>query len=249
MDIQFLDTTDHMVYGHEGWLDISSPPASEDGRRTLTFNWGHNMESHGLARRQGLSTRVVMPDGSQQDLLISHQTPERYLFDFTPQTKGIYHFINENTGYYVIDRDGHYLAGTLKEYPDVPNATFYRQFSHTCLMTGKPQAGEQVFAMPPLPFSLVPLQWKPWQVGETLVFSLHMENKKLAETPIDLAHTTGSGNRVSHKELATDRDGNLELTIKEPGRYLLIARHRTPDGKAGLYYDTSLTYTFFFCID
>ncbi|MFH0995423.1 MAG: DUF4198 domain-containing protein [Pseudomonadota bacterium] len=249
MSIQFLDTTDHMVHGHEGWLETKSSHVHEGDSIELAFKWGHNMESHGLARKEGLTTFVVLPDGKRQDLRLNGQTEDSYLYDYIPETNGTYHFICQNTGHYVISREGKHLRGTLQDHPDAPTATFYRQFSHTCLQAGEDQANNPIAAMPELPFSLVPEIWKHWQTGDVLVFSLQKENNKLPDVQIDMAHTNGPGNQVFQKNFKTDKDGNLRIKIEEPGRYLLIARHRTPEGKPGLYYDTSLTYTFLFCIE
>lgn len=46
----------------------------------------------------------------------------------------------------------------------------------------------------------------------------------------------------------TGGDGRLTLQAGEPGRYLLIARHRVSEGEKGVYDELSLTSTFSFMV-
>jgi len=46
----------------------------------------------------------------------------------------------------------------------------------------------------------------------------------------------------------TGDDGWLTLRAGDPGRYLLIARHRVPEGEEGVYDELSLTATFAFMV-
>jgi hypothetical protein len=102
MNIPFLDTTNHMVHGHEGWLEISSTQVGAGAHMEICFKWGHNMESHGLAKKEGLSAVVILPDREKQELRISRQEEDCYVFDFVPEAKGLYHFICINTGHYLL---------------------------------------------------------------------------------------------------------------------------------------------------
>ncbi len=248
MNSNILDTTDHMVHGHEGWLKPTPSQILKGNSIELSFGWGHNMESHGMARKNGLSAYVVTPGGKRRELKISRQTEESYVIDFVAEENGMYHFICENKGYYAISPEGKYLCGTLKDYPNSLTATYYRQFSHTCLLVGRNPPGKAIETLPQLPFSFFPHQLKRWQVGDEIIFNLQKENNMIPDVEIDMAHAVDPEGLVSQKKFHTDEEGSLRFHIEEPGDYLFIPRHRTPQGKADFYYDTSLTYTFFFNI-
>jgi len=248
MSIGFLDTTDLMVYGHEGWLEPSTTHVHEGDTVQLYFKWGHNMVSDGLARMEGLSAFFVPPDGNQQELSITDQKKDCYIFSMVPKTAGIYHFICKYTGSYVIDREGNYHPGNLKDYPDAQHATLYTQFSHLSLQVGHQLPENGLPEMPELGLRLVPREWKRWRIGDEIVFNLQQGLNPLPHVKVNMAHAIDNGSEVRHKRLETDEHGNFSLKIEEAGRYLLIARHQSPEEEPDLYSDTHLTYTYFFSI-
>ncbi|MDH4319309.1 MAG: DUF4198 domain-containing protein [Desulfobulbaceae bacterium] len=244
MTIEFLDTTDHMVHGHEGWLEVVPVRASEGGRVQIFFKWGHNMESHGLARKEGLKFHAISPGGERRSLEISEQKEDCYIVEYTPTEDGIHHLLCENTGYYVVDKEGKHRRGTLKDYPDAPSASFYRQFSHTTLLVGDASKdSSHPDAMAELPFRLVPDSWKALMVGDKICFSLLEGARKLTDISLDLAYTEKPGGPVIQNNLHPDEQAHYSLELDPAGCYLLIARKRIPEGEEGVYYDSSLTYT------
>ena len=85
MSVPFIDTTDHMVHGHEGWLEAVPDRAEQGAEVELSFKWGHNMESHGLVWKENLRMEVLLPDGERQALSIDRNTEDRYLAGFAPR--------------------------------------------------------------------------------------------------------------------------------------------------------------------
>ena len=52
MKAEFLDTTDHMEYGHEGWLEPNTTHVHEGDPVEIYFKWGHNMQAHDLPEKK-----------------------------------------------------------------------------------------------------------------------------------------------------------------------------------------------------
>lgn len=69
-----------------------------------------------------------------------------------------------------------------------------------------------------------------------------MGGEPLDGAVVDVA-CNGSGEYRQWQEI-TGGDGLLTLQAGEPGRYLLIARYRVPEGEEGVYDELSLTATF-----
>ncbi len=245
MSAEFRDTTDLMVYGHEGWLEPSTTHIHEGDTVQLYFNWGHNMVSDGLARKDGLSAFFVSPDGKQQDLSVSGQEDNCYVFNVVPETSGLYHFVCKYVGSYVVDQEGNYHIGNLKDFPDAKTASLYTQFSHLALRVGHGPSENQMDTMPELDLRLIPEGWKHPHTGDEILFNLEYDLKPLPETKVNLTHAPDNGGDVNYKIFETDDQGNFNVKFEEPGRYLLIARHKSPDTVSDLYTDASLTTTCF----
>jgi uncharacterized GH25 family protein len=43
-NVTWRDTTDLIVYGHEGWLELTSSHGHEGGDFEVHLKWGHNMQ-------------------------------------------------------------------------------------------------------------------------------------------------------------------------------------------------------------
>ncbi len=246
MSAEFRDTTDLMVYGHEGWLEPSVTHIHEGDTVQLYFNWGHNMVSDGLARKDGLSAFFVSPDGQQQDLPVSGQKDNCYVFNVVPEAPGVYHFVCKYVGSYVVDQEGSYHIGNLKDFPDAKSASLYTQFSHLALRVGHGVPENQSDTMPDLDLRLIPEEWKNLQIGDEIIFNLQQGLRPLGKTKVTMTHAPENGGDVNYQIFETDDQGNFNVKIEGPGRYLLIARHHMPDTESDLYTDESLTTTCFF---
>ncbi|KNZ40746.1 DUF4198 domain-containing protein [Acetobacterium bakii] len=246
MKIEFFDTTDHMVYGHEGWLVPGTNHVHEGDAVEVFIRWGHNMEAHGLARKEGLTACVVLPDGNTEELCIEGYDADCYVTRYTPVQKGLYHFIGKYVGLYVIDQQGKHQRGTLKDYPDAQSATSFTQYSHMTMMVGHNITLDLIPEMLKLPLRVEADEYTKWQPGEEIGFQLLTADGFLADTEIDLAFKDESDKAVVQSKLKTDARGKLSVNAKEAGQYLLIARNLVPVGEAGLYSDTKYTNTYYF---
>ncbi|MBC3889076.1 DUF4198 domain-containing protein [Acetobacterium paludosum] len=246
MKIEFLDTTDHMVYGHEGWLVPGTNHVHEGDAVEVFTRWGHNMEGHGLARKEGLTVGVVMPDGNTEDLLVDEYDADNYVIRYTPIQKGLYHFIGKYVGLYVIDQEGKFQKGTLKDYPDAKSATSFTQYSHLTMMVGHNITPVLIPDMLKLPLRIEADEYTKWQPGEKIGFQLLTIDSFLANTELDLAFQGEENKPVVQRKLITNASGRFLVKAEEAGQYLLIARNLVPVGKAGFYNDTKYTYTYYF---
>lgn len=242
----FLDTTDYMVFGHEGWLVPGTNHVHEGDDVEVFVRWGHNMDGHGRARKEGLTASVVLPDGNTEDLCVLAYDEDAYVIRYTPVQKGLYHFIGKYVGYYVVDQEGKHQKGTLKDYPDAQSATSYTQYSHLTMMVGHNITSDLIPEMLKLPLRVEADEYTKWQPGEQIGFKLLTEDGFLSDTEIDLAFKNEADSVVVQSKLKTDAVGNFLVNAEESGEYLLIARNLVPIGEAALYNDTKYTNTYYF---
>jgi uncharacterized GH25 family protein len=244
----FLDTTDFMIYGHEGWLEKSFSHAHKGENVNICFNWGHNMQPHGSVREEGLSAYVVGPDGKREDLPVGESSQDGYVISFLPETEGVYHVVCENRGYYVVDVSGKHLRGTLREYPDASQATAFIQYSHVMVSVGHDIPEEEAPRMPEIPLCLRPAKWRKWRAGDEIEFSLYFQNRPVSHTPVDVAFSKGFEEEVAQSAVNTDENGVVRIKAETPGKYLAIVRYTHPQGEEGICRDTRFTYTLSFIV-
>lgn len=246
MKVEFLDTTDYMVFGHEGWLVPGTNHVHEGDDVEVFVRWGHNMDGHGLARKEGLSVSVTLPDGSSEVLTVAENDADSYIIRYTPKQKGLYHFIGKYVGIYVVDKDGKHQRGTLADYPDAQSATSFTQYSHLTMMVGHNLTADLIPALPELPLRLKADEYTKWRPGDEIGFELLGTNGAIPETEVDLAFKGNENELADQRKLKTDEKGKLIVAAEEEGEYLLIARQLVPTGEANLYHDTRYTYTYYF---
>ncbi|MCL6634369.1 MAG: DUF4198 domain-containing protein [Peptococcaceae bacterium] len=238
----FRDTTDRMVYGHEPWLEMGGSHGHEGEDVELFLKWGHNMQVDGLAQLEGMTAFVVHPSGGQEELGLSEGGAEYHTVHFNPPVDGLYHVVVRNEGSYVQDREGKYLRGTRREYPEAVKAVRYVQFAQYVVPVGHDLEG----APRPVgvPLEIAPAHWKHWRAGDTLDFSVLFRGAPLDGAAADLV-VNGPGCYRKWQEL-TGPKGELAVRADKPGRYLVIVQHRLPEGEEGVYDELSLTATLAF---
>ncbi|WP_027718439.1 DUF4198 domain-containing protein [Desulfovirgula thermocuniculi] len=242
--IIFCDTTDLMVYGHELWLEMVGSHGHAGGSVEVYVKWGHNMRADGLARKEGMAALVVAPGGEKEELVIADGGPDYYLLRFPTPAEGFYHVIAQNTGSYVLDKKGRYHQGTRREHPDVVQSVLYNQYAQAFVPVGHdPEGVPQRVGMP---LEIIPAVWKQWRVGDEIGLQVQFRGEPLDGVALDVA-CNGPGGYRQWQEM-TDVNGCIILQAREPGRYLVVARYRVPEGEEGVCDVLSLTTTLCFIV-
>lgn len=242
--VALCDTTDLMVYGHEPWLEMAGSHGHAGGSVEVYVKWGHNMQTDGLARKDGMAALVVNPGGEKEELTLAGGGPGYYTLRFPTPADGFYHVVTKNTGSYVLDKEGKFHQGTRREHPDAAQAVFYNQYAQTFVPVGHDPEGVPRRAGTPL--EIIPAVWKQWRVGDEIGLQVQFRNDPLDGAALDVA-CNGPGGYRQWQEM-TGGDGRINLQAREPGRYLVVARHRVPEGEEGVYDALSLTATLCFFV-
>jgi uncharacterized GH25 family protein len=240
----FKDTTHFMVKGHEAWLELTGSHGHAGEEMGVNLRWGHNMQTDGLARKDGLEAWVVRPGGEKQDIAVADGGSDYYTLRFSTPKNGLYHVVAKNTGYYVTDSFGAIAKGTRQEHPDATRAVFYSQFAQVVAPVGHDLHGAVHNAGAPLEITWP--QWRQWRAGDEVSVGIAFRNEGIDGLAVDLV-CAGPGGYRQWQEL-TGAGGGLKFTAGEPGRYLVVARYRLPEAKEGVYDEVSYTATMFFLV-
>lgn len=238
------DTTDLMFYGHELWLEMVGSHGHAGGGAEVRVKWGHNMQTDGLARKEGMAALVVVPGGEREELAIADGGADHYILRFSTPEEGFYHVVVENRGSYEVDRQGGYLRGTRREHLDAAQAVLYHQYAQTFIPVGHDLEG--VPRRAGLPLEIVPAVWKQWRVDDEIGLQVEFRGKPLEGVALDVV-CNGPGGYRQWQEM-THGDGRINLKAWETGRYLVVARYWVPEGREGLYDALSLTATLCFVV-
>ncbi len=220
MNNNIKDTTDKLVYGHEGWLeDYIFHYHAGDSIMTM-LKWGHNMECDGLPRTEELTFKAFAPDGTAGEVEIK-DTGKEYL-DLTAETdqEGIYIFSTQYDNCYAEYPNDKWKKGTKKDNPDAISVDRYVQSATGCIVVGHSHNTDVFDA--PLLTSLLPVN-PEFVVGHELTFVLKTDGKPQACDDITLIYKGDSDKKET--KLSTGADGILKITPEEPGVYVILARY------------------------
>lgn len=221
MKTTIKDTTDKLVYGHEGWLDAYVFHYHAGDSIMSMLKWGHNMEYDGLPRIEELTYKAFAPDGTVEEVTVK-ETGKEWL-DLTSETdqEGYYIFSTVYDNCYSEYPGNKWKKGDRTQYPDAMNVGRYVQSATNCIFVGHDGTND-IYAAP-LPTSLLPVS-PDFLAGHELTFELKTEGKPQATEDVDLIFQGEDGNETT--KLSTDADGILKITPEKPGVYSLIARYQ-----------------------
>lgn len=236
----FRDTTDLLVYGHEGWLE-SYPSHYHAGDPVMAkLKWGHNMEDDGLPRMKELDYRAYAPDGIFAEMKVEEGGD--FWFDLTGDTdqEGFYTVVTLYDNCYARFGEDRYKRGSRKENPDADEVLDYCQCAMTCISVGHHH--ETVVApLKGLPVSLMPTTGPKYTVGHEIVFQLTVDDQPQAENDTVLVYRGENG--LTETTVTSDDKGQFHITLEKAGMYCLIARVKRDVKKDGEYDGQSLTAT------
>jgi uncharacterized GH25 family protein len=238
------DTTDLMVYGHEGWLELTGSHGHEGKDFEVHFKYGHNLRPDGLTRKEGLKAWLANPDGEVNEINLAVGGLEHYSLTFPTISEGFYQVVAVNNSNYAISKGGKYLLGTRREYPDADKSISYNQYAQVFLPVGHDLEG--VPRPAGIPLEIVAPSWKPWRAGDKISLQIIFRGEPLDGAAIDIAYNGPAGYR--QRQIMTDAEGRINLTADDPGYYLIVVRHQVPESEVGVYDEKSFTTTLWFMV-
>ena len=232
------DTTDKLVYGHEGWLEDDLFHYHAGDTILTKFNWGHDMKRDGLPRLYELDIKAFGPKGDVYPVE-AEETGEEYV-NLTTDTdrEGMYIFTGVYDNCYAEYPDNVWKKGTRENNPDAINVGRYVQSYTNCISVG--HSGDTNVFDAPLPTSLLPVNPK-YVVGNELTFVLKTEGKPQSTDDVIIIY---DGKEGQEKEKVTiGEDGILKFTPKKAGVYDIIARYTLPANESDPFEDIIYTAT------
>lgn len=210
---------------HIFWL-LAEPYTPEVGKPVqVEIGFGHKFPKDEEIKAERLQfVKVLGPDGKEVPL--KQQAPTHY--EFTPATAGTYVVVSQLVPGFVTRTPQGMKMQTKKGVPDA-NLCFRFDFAAKTLVRagGQPQGFDQsaqssLEVMPLTPLAVL-------KTGDNLPVKVIFQGKPLAEAEIRVTHEHQSDphNPQSIKG-KTDAQGEFRLNLDKPGRWLIIAAHKTP---------------------
>ncbi|GEM_PF-691494 len=238
-NISFRDTTDLLVYGHEGWLEFPRTHGHAGKKAEVFLKWGHNMQTDGLCRQEGLKAWVINPAGEKQELGIEDGFPDYYVLSFVPEMEGLYQVVVQLDDFYSIDIEGKFRHGSRREWPGAVESVFYTQVYRTIIPVGHNLTG--VINPVGTIMEIGPREWIGWQAGSDLEIEVFLNNQAIAGQEVIIAWNGPDGYRSS--VAMTDEKGVTTVNLQEPGQYMFLARTSFPEKVADSHDKRSVTGT------
>lgn len=235
----FRDTTNLLVYGHEGWLEFSHTHGHAGKKAEVFLKWGHNMQTDGLCRQEGLKTWVINPVGERQVLNIEVGSPDYYVLSFVPKMEGLYQVVTQLDAYYSIDFEGKFRHGSRREWPGAVESVFYTQVYRTIIPVGHDLTG--VINPVGTIMEIGPRKWLGWQAGSNLEIGVFLNELAMVGQEVTVAWNGPDGYRSS--VAMTDEKGVATVNLQEPGQYMFLARTSFPEKVADSHDKRSVTGT------
>lgn len=213
---------------HMFWLltDKNAPKVNESVQVEIGFGHKFPKDEEIKAERLG-SVKAVGPNGKEVTLKkLSTNT-----YALTPLASGV-HVISAQLAPGFVTRTPQGMKMQTKK--GVPDANFCFRFDmagKTLVNVGDQKQGFDRSAQSTL--EIMPLlNPNTLKVGETLPVKVTFQGKPLAGTEIKFTHDGWSDPDKPFATLGkTDAQGEIQVKLDKPGRWLLIASHKTPYDK------------------
>ncbi len=235
----FNDTTDLLVYGHEGWLEFPHTHGHAGEKAEVFLKWGHNMQPDGLCRKEDLKAWVVDPEGRMNELNIEDGSPDYYALSFVPETEWFYQVTVLLEAYYSIDIEGKFLRGSRREWPGAVDSICYTHIYRTVVPVGHGLTGnirQSGFIM-----ELGPKEWQAWRTGDDLELKVTLNKEVMVGQEVIENRQGPDENRSS--VAITDGNGIAVVKLTEPGKYMFLVRTSFPDRVTGSHEKREVTGT------
>ena len=213
---------------HMFWLltDKDAPKVNEPVQVEIGFGHKFPKDEEIKAERLG-PVKAVGPDGQEAALKKLSTTT----YELTPAAAGVYVISAQMVPGFVTRTPQGMKMGTKKGVPDANFCFRFDMAGKTLVNVGDQKQGFDRSAQSTL--EIMPLKNpNTLKVGETLPVKVTFQGKPLAGTEIKFTH---DGWHDPDKPFATlgktDAQGEIQVKLDKPGRWLLIASHKTPYDK------------------
>jgi len=213
---------------HMFWLltDKDAPKVNEPVQVEIGFGHKFPKDEEIKAERLG-PVKAIGPDG--QEVALKKLSTATY--ELTPSAAGVYAISAQMIPGFVTRTPQGMKMGTKKGVPDANFCFRFDMAGKTLVNVGEQKQGFDRSVQSTL--EIMPLK-NPHalKVGENLPVKVTFQGKPLAGTEIKFTH---DGWHDPDKPFATlgktDAQGEIQVKLDKPGRWLLIASHKTPYDK------------------
>ena len=214
------DTTDKLVYGHEGWIEEQVFHYHAGDEIWGSLKWGHDMVPDGLPRAEELTFKAFAPDGTQEDITVKETGKEHLDLISETDQEGLYVMSSQYDNCYAEYPGDKWKKGSRSKHPDAIAVGRYVQSSTTCISVGHSNKNDVFDA--PLLTSLLPV--KPlFEVGQEITLVLKTEGEIQTEADVVLLYFS-DGEKKTVK-LSVDGSGQIRFTPEQTGFFTVIARY------------------------
>lgn len=232
-----------IVRGHEVWLEPTHLHFHTGGEAHFKALWGHMMQRDGMGDAANWSAWVSKEQGGEEKAYIGPGDGLFYTVSFPVQEEGIYTLVLKNdAGIFSTLKDGSWVKGSLKEYPEAQVSYRYLQWARTSASVGHHQHGK---GMPAVPggLDIVPGEIRDYSTGQTADFKVYYQGKPLAGATVQATYHLYDGSSYPWSG-KTGGDGEFSFTFEQKGHYMFIATHLdTSSNEPGQHQGLKLTAT------
>jgi uncharacterized GH25 family protein len=209
---------------HMFWLltDRDSPKVNEAVQVEIGFGHKFPRDEEIKAERLG-SIKCVGPDG--REVALKKISTIRY--ELVPSQKGVYVIAAQVVPGFVSRTPKGMKLGTKKEVPDANLCFRFDMAGKTLINVGAPKQGFNRRAQSTL--EIMPLKnLSTLKVGKTLPIRVIFQGKPLAGAKVEFTHEQADPQKPFAFLGKTDAQGEIQVKLDKPGRWLLVASHKTP---------------------
>jgi uncharacterized GH25 family protein len=228
---------------HMFWLNVNHYAAKSGEPVQVEIGFGHKFPRDEKIKGERLgSVKAVGPDG--REVALKKISPSRY--EFVPPAAGVYLISAQLVPGFVTRTPQGMKLQTKKGVPDANFCFHFDMAAKTLISVGAPKQGFDRRAQHTL--EIIPRKnLHNLKVGDTLPVKVIFQGKPLSGAKVRFTH---DGWPDPHKPFATlgktGAQGEIQVKLDKPGRWLLIASHTTPyphpeECDENLY-SSSLTY-------
>jgi uncharacterized GH25 family protein len=225
------------------WLLVGNDTPQVGERVPVEIGWGHKFprDEEIKAERLG-SIQAVGPDG--QALALKKISTTRY--EFVPPTKGVYLISAQVAPDFLTKTPDGFKLQSKKGIPEAVSCFRFDMAGKILVNVGRQRQGFDRRAQSAL--EIIPLKNpNTLKTGAMLAVKVIFEGAPLAGAEIKYTHENCPDPKKSFATLTSDRQGEVRLKLDKPGKWLLVASHKTPyyppEECDEHFYSASLTFS------